>query len=391
MTRAMSAVIALCCLAGGCAVTPAPRGPEVLVAFPVDRFDETMYGGSQRAYHGTAWPLPLHERMAVRRFAAQYGLVERDAWPIEVLGLYCVAFASIDRRARDKLVATLATDERVALVQANHSFEGMIGSRPTAYDDPLFDLQYGRFRQQLEALHAVSTGQHVKLGLIDSSVDLEHPDLAGQIARQTELVRETATDSRIHGTAVAGVIGAIPANGIGVVGMAPAAELYAYGACRGDGDKTRCTSFAIAKALAYAIQDHLDVLNISLAGPNDRLLQELIDYATSAGMLVIAADNAADPDRNFPANAPNVVAARVGEPLWFARSEQLSTQAGGGYQVFYGSSIAAAGMAGLAALVRARNSAAATRQLLDWIGRSHCDLHGSAPVPVAFDLEQLCE
>jgi subtilisin family serine protease len=327
--------------------------------------------------------------MAVRRFAEDHALVAMDAWPIRALGVYCVAFATTPTGDLDALIAMLANDGRVDLVEANHSFEGMITARPT-YDDPLFELQYGEFRARVETLHAISTGQHVKLGLIDSSVDLEHPDLAGQIARQTELVPGGEVRQRIHGTAVAGVIGATPANGLGVVGLAPAAELRAYGACTSDGDKTRCSAFALAKALEHAIDDRLHVLNISLAGPENRLLAALIDRALADGMIVIAAANAADPARNFPASAPGVIAASADDPLWFARPEQLSTQAGGGYQVFFGSSVASAGMAGLAALVRAHSSAQSTRDLLEWLATSRCAEGAGAPMPVAFDVAQLC-
>ena len=380
-------LIAACCLAG-CASVGSSGGPEVLVAFPVEQFRDPL-SGARKLYHGGgSWQAPLHTRDMVRRFAREHGLVAKDAWPIEPLGMYCVAFAAGGGIGEAELLERLNADGRVALAQPNQRFETMlVGAR--SYDDPLFDLQYGNFRRVLQQLHEVSLGDDVRVGVIDSSVDTEHPDLRGQIARQRQLMPVESLDDIVHGTAVAGIIAAAAGNGEGVVGLAPEAAIHVFGACNKHGSTTSCTSFTLAKALVYAMQGNMDVLNMSLAGPHDPLLAMLIGRAVEGGMIIIAADNQSGSASRFPAILPSVHSAPGDSQIWFARAEQLSTQAGGGYQVFFGSSIAAAGLTGLAALVRSVNSSEDTDAALSWL------LEGcrsrSMPALAEFEPQWLCE
>ena len=375
-----SAIIVL--LASCVTHPPGFDGPEVLVTFPVERFDEARHGGSQRSYRGDAWAVPLHTRDLVRQFARDHALIEREAWPIEPLGVYCVTFAAPGHVNLATAIESLDRDPRAALVQPNQMFHGMTVDEPQ-YNDPLFKAQYGAFRTQLEALHALSRGENVKIGVIDSNVDADHPDLKGQIEKQVELVRARSETDRVHGTAVTGVIGAAAANGEGLVGLAPAAAIYVYGACRKSASSTVCNSLTLAKALTHAIEDRLDVVNFSLAGPHDPLLAALFERALANGAIVIAADNPQHSDRRFPASLPNVLVARADQGQWFARSEQLSTRSGGGYQVFYGASIAAAGLAGFTAVVRARHSSEETRRIVGSLGTCAQDRNGADMLEVA--------
>jgi subtilisin family serine protease len=392
MSARHAGVLALVALGASCA-TPSGSGdgPEVLVTFPVVQFDAARRGGSQRAYHGSDWDVPLHTRAVVRKFARDHALIERDAWPIEPLGVYCVTFAAPGHVHLAALMDSLDRDPRAALVQPNQTFHGMITAREdeAAYDDPLIDAQYGAYRTELEALHALSRGENVKLGVIDSNVDAEHPDLEGQIAKQVELVHASSKTDRVHGTAVTGVIGAAAANGEGVVGLAPAAAIYVYGACHKSGAGTVCNSLTLAKALTHAIDDRLDVLNFSLAGPHDPLLAALFERVMADGTIVVAADDPEVGDRRFPASLPNVLAARTNQRQWFARAEQLSTRSGGGYQVFYGASIAAAGLAGFTAVVRARHSTADTRRIVT--RTDECRLSESDPTREAAFTAARCD
>ena len=105
----------------------------------------------------------------------------------------------------------------------------------------------------------------MRVGVIDTGVDATHPDLAGRIVRQQNLVGDQATQASRdrHGTAVAGVIGAIGDNQRGIIGVAPAANLYALRACwpRSDDDaRAACSSFTLAKALVAAIEARMQVV-----------------------------------------------------------------------------------------------------------------------------------
>ena len=130
---------------------------------------------------------------------------------------------------------------------------------------------------------------------------------------------------------------------------------------------------------------------MSFAGPNDRLLSALLETAAERGAILVAAGNKDAPTRRFPASAAGVHAADTAPALWFARPERLSTRAGGSYQVFYGASIASAGMSGLAALLRSQVSAGDANNLLDWLFGSNC---AAGPPPASespFLPEQLCD
>ncbi len=355
-------LVVLIVLAAGCQTAPpGPATQELLVTFEMRQFSEVRLGGSKRAYHGgEPWPVSLHVRRSVRHVEKTYGLTRKDAWPIESLGLFCVVFTVPDDREIATLIQAVQLDQRVAYAQLMNEFEGMF-SEP--YNDPLFELQYGEHRLEIQRLHAISRGENIRVGIIDTNVDVEHPDLVGQVFKHYTLVDAEGVLDKRHGTAVTGVIGAAADNGEGVVGLAPMASIYVYGACSQFRNATRCSSLSIAKAIENAIKDEIQVLNISLAGPADPLLRQLIERAHKDEMIVIAAANS-DTERNFPASMAIVHSAGEHSEPWFARVEQLSTQAGGGYQVFYGSSIAAAGATGMATLLRSQWSARETDELL---------------------------
>ncbi len=129
-------------------------------------------------------------------------------------------------------------------------------------------------------------------------MDAAHPDLAGQVIRQQSFLDPAAAtagspvDRLRHGPAVAGVIAALANNRQGIVGIAPAAHLFAMNACWPDArDTTRsmCNTFTLAKALAAAIDARVHIINLSPAGPADLLLTRLVNHAMQRGIIVVGA------------------------------------------------------------------------------------------------------
>ncbi|WP_426448481.1 S8 family serine peptidase [Paenibacillus sp. S-38] len=130
------------------------------------------------------------------------------------------------------------------------------------------------------------TGQGVKVGVLDSGISLNHSDLS--VAGGASFVDYTTSydDDYGHGTTVAGVIGA-KNNGIGMVGVAPDASLYALKAL--DSKGVGYLSDVIA-GIDWAIQNQLDVLNMSLSTTVDSpALHQAVDQANAKGMLIVAA------------------------------------------------------------------------------------------------------
>jgi subtilisin family serine protease len=164
------------------------------------------------------------------------------------------------------------------------------------YDDPYFGLQPGLTAMDIEGAHLRSLGERVRVAIIDTGVDTTHPELSGRVGDNVDLVGDSRAPppAEQHGTAVAGVIGAIANNGQGIVGVAPQAHLLALRACwqttREDGARiATCNSFTLARALGRAIDDRASVINLSLAGPQDSLLERLVVRAIDDGAIVVGA------------------------------------------------------------------------------------------------------
>ena len=103
----------------------------------------------------------------------------------------------------------------------------------------------------------------MRVAIIDTGIDFNHPDLAGQIVARRNFVDSDDAAFRLdrHGTAVAGVIAALADNHLGIVGIAPDSRLIALKACwqaRATLAAATCNSFTLAQALQSAIDLRAD-------------------------------------------------------------------------------------------------------------------------------------
>jgi subtilisin family serine protease len=151
-------------------------------------------------------------------------------------------------------------------------------------------------------------------------------------------------------------------DALGIVGIAPGASLIALRACREDeGAIAQCDSFSVAKAFQAAILQRVQVVNLSLSGPPDRLLERLLAAARAEGIVVVAALDPAAADGGFPASSAQVLAVGAMEEeaagsggalrLLAPGREVPTTVPGGRWDFLTGSSFAAAHVSGLVALV----------------------------------------
>ncbi len=256
-----------------------------------------------------------------------------------------------DARSSAQAARAVAEDRRVAWAQPVGLYRAQ-GSR----QEPLYAAQPAARQWHLAELHKLATGRGVRVAVVDSGVEAQHPDLAGQVVFNENYVDDRAPPAEGHGTAVAGIIVARADNGAGIAGIAPDARLLALRACwQAAQEQTLCTGLALAKALYAAIQQGAHIINMSLGGPDDRLLALLLDQAQARGASVVAAlPSSGGP---FPANHPGVLVVGSAPPLpagaVIAPGRDVpSTAVGGGWALVSGSSFAAAHAAGLLALVR---------------------------------------
>lgn len=273
-------------------------------------------------------------------------------------------------------------------------------------DDPLFSEQWGLHNTgqsggtpdaDIDAPEAwlESTGDPGQIvAVIDTGIDLDHPDLVDRIwVNSAEIPGNSIDDDANgyvddvtgwdaldsdadpddehtwgHGTAVAGTVGA-SANGVGVVGVAPLTTLMPLRVCGGP-----CLLSAIVEAIHYAIDNGAHIINLSLGSPfANQSLEDAVSAANAAGVLVVAAagnDSANNDSRPYyPASIdlPNVVsvAATDRNDLLASFSNYGATSVDlaapgvdivmpgiGGWVEKNGTSFAAPMVAGAAALVR---------------------------------------
>jgi len=333
----------------------------VMVHHPPDHYRPSgAYGGG----YGDDQARSARERLA-RRIAGRYGLALVDAWPMPMIGFDCFVMAVPDGRSAAQAVDQVSHDAEVAWAQPVQKFSGQSAS--VAPNDPLFAAEPAARQWHLADLHRIATGRGVKIAVVDSGVDAHHPDLAGQLALRLSFVSGRPDAAEQHGTSVAGIIAAKANNGIGIAGIAPGARILALRACWQESaaiSSTVCDSFSLAKALYFAIHEKIDVINLSLSGPDDRLLRELLKVALSRDLAVVTAFDSRQTDGGFPANVPGVIAvadapvAAARERVYIAPGREVpTTEPGGRWFLVNGSSFAAAHVSGLIALAEQRQPA----------------------------------
>jgi len=304
-------------------------------------------------------------RDASRALAAQYGLRETSSWPIALLGVHCLVYALPENADPERIRGALSRYPRVESVQPLQQFD----TASNGYNDPYASLQNNVQRMAIPEAQSLGLGAGVRVAVIDTGVELDHPDLPST-ARSTNFVDDDrrAFGEDAHGTAVAGIIAAIPNNGIGIVGVAPDVQLLLYKACwraAATGSQALCNTFTLAQALAAAIEAHADIINLSLAGPSDPLLTRLVQRALDRGMIVVGAVPLDGLRKDFPADIPAVIAvdavenesggAGLNEHIVRAPGRDVISLAPRGHYDFYsGSSLATAEISGVVALLRAQ-------------------------------------
>ena len=345
----------LCCVAGIQAAdatdSSGAASQQVLVlirlAPPHFRADGNYASGYADASGAVA------RRRLATAMARSNGLKLIDDWPLPVLGVDCYVMELPASASPDEVAARLARDPRVAWAQPMHAF------RSLGHDDPLFGVQPAAAEWHLSDMHAAATGRDVRVAVIDSGVQLDHPDLAGQVMESANFVGDSDARAEIHGTAVAGIIAARADNHVGIAGVAPRARLFALRACRqATAADTSCTTLSLATALHAAIDRGAQVINMSLGGPPDRLIQRLVEAALERGIDVVAAADRALPQGGFPAAVHGVVAV-VDETSGAAPAGMVAapgtdipaTLPGSRWATVSGASYAAAHVSGLLALM----------------------------------------
>ncbi len=304
----------------------------------------------------TAGAAPAVTRVAQAAGATRTGQVRR---------LHAVSF-SVPTSAAARLRSRLEQRPDVTSVGVAH--------RRWFTADPN-DRRFGEQRSYLSAMGVTAawdrgaTGDPaVKIAIVDSGVDVRHPDLAGKVVGTYNAVLggTDVHDVVGHGTGTASAAAAATNDGVGIAGSGRDTSILAVKVADVTG---RIFTDDLAKGIVWAVDHGADVVNLSLGGPtSDRLERAAVAYARDHDVLVVAAaGNEGTSARQFPGALPGVVAVgatsaagSVRAPFssygpWVdvaapGRSIVVATP-GGGYEIADGTSYSAPLVSGAAALL----------------------------------------
>lgn len=229
------------------------------------------------------------------------------------------------------------------------------------------ELTWGINRVHAPAAWDTTEGKDVKVAVIDTGIDMNHPDLQGKVDGGYSAIKKSENpddymDDNGHGTHVSGTIAA-RRDGKGVVGVAPKARLYAVKVLDADGSGNLSD---VIDGIIWAAKNGMQVANMSLGAPvASDAMQRAVRYAKGSGVIIVAAAGNSGGSVGYPGSYPEVIAVSAsdsGDKLASFSSrgpevdfvapgvDVVSSKMGGGYVSYSGTSMACPHVAGLVAL-----------------------------------------
>ncbi|MCM3628070.1 S8 family serine peptidase [Paenibacillus glycanilyticus] len=396
LQRTLPALLLAGILATG-AVVPAPAGMAPAGAAAASTAAAGAPAGAQE--EPLSWllkwrePAQAHELRGTR-------VIRRQSSEAAEVWLVQPADSGADAAA---WAARLHSEPGVEYVHPNEQVHILASASADSYaaDDP--ELAKQSYLKQIGALEAWKTVRKqtdLTIAIVDTGVDLDHPDLKRNLVPGTNLVQpnKPPDDDNGHGTSVAGVIAAAGNNGIGVSGILWEAKLMPIKALDSQGDGTERD---LGEAILYAVRNgaRIVVLSVGLNRYSPYML-DIVNYAESKGVLLIAAagnDGLMQGNKaavKYPAAYPTVLGvggaktdntpdsrSNPGPEVDLAASWHVYTTAmGGRYKQEEGTSMAAPQVAAAAALVWARYPALKPYQVRELLRQTAKDIG-----PAGFD------
>jgi len=300
----------------------------------------------------------------------RYRLTRLDTRTIRLTGHVLSRWRINNGQPVAAVIRSLAAENLLAAAQPNYLYS--LQYQPTP-DRPAVGSgnadQYVVSKLRLDETHRLATGNNVVVAVIDSAIDATHPDLSGVIAGRFDALSEPVVPDA-HGTAMAGALAAYG----NLVGIAPRVRLLAVRALSAStsGSGGLGTGHAVITGLDWAATKGARVINMSFAGPADPEMAAVLARASQLGIVLVAAAGNAGPKSAplYPAAYQQVIAVTATDSddhlleeanrgAYIAVSAPgvnvLVAEPGGGYRIDSGTSIAAAHVSGIAALLIERN------------------------------------
>lgn len=303
------------------------------------------------------------------RLAGQYNVSADPRLLIPLIDGALVRLLLPANRSLEALLEALSADPDVELAQPNYDYQVSKATvRPQAVP------QYADETIRLDEAHRLARGSGVMIAVIDTAIDGAHPELTGAIAGMFDAVGEGPSAPEPHGTGIAGILVAHAE----LMGVAPEAKLLSVRAFRGGTkDPAQSTTLRLLKGIDWAFDAGAKIMNMSFTGPMDPLLERVIKAASGKGVIFVAAagNNGPKGAPVYPAAYPEVIAvtatddkdrlyvkANRGDYIFIAAPgvDIIAPALKGGYELSSGTSMAAAHVSGVVALLLERDAQ------LDW-------------------------
>jgi hypothetical protein len=281
-----------------------------------------------------------------------------------------------NRAARD-VVRAMEAEQIIS--QPNYIYEAVQAAEPAAADSASGSgEQYAANKLRLAEVHKIATGKGVTVAVIDSEIDNAHPELKQAIAEKFDAVGKPDTP-HTHGTGMAGAI----VSQSRLMGVAPGARTLAVHAfATGAQQSPQATTQAIIAGLEWALNKGARVINMSFAGPYDPMLALAMKRASEKGAVLIAAVGNAGPKSPplYPGADPRVIGvtavdendqlykgANIGAQVAIAAPgvDVMVPAPADAYQLTTGTSVAAAHVSGVAALLLEKHPEADAQTILE--------------------------
>lgn len=319
---------------------------------------------------------------AVRR---RFRLDQVETQLVQLTGTTFHRWRIPDRRSVPAVIRALEANNAVASAQPNYLYtlqqsepatpaptaakavpgdiKAVAPASPARGGDP---AQYALAKMRLPEAHALASGDNILVAVIDSGVDLDHPELKDAVAGTFNPYKQPMKP-HAHGTAIAALI----AGRSRLMGSAPSARVLAARAFDPAGASAEATTFNILKSLDWSAANNARIINMSFAGPADPVMSRSIEAARKKGAVMIAAAGNEGPKSAplYPAAYPTVIAvtatdaddklykgANRGRHIAVAAPgvDILVAVPDGGYQISTGTSYSAAEVSGVVALMLQR-------------------------------------
>lgn len=219
----------------------------------------------------------------------------------QVSGLNYAVVRVKDKKNLHNIISKYQQLEKVVSVTPSVLYQQL------GFKDPKAGEQYHLTQLQIEKAQKLAGKNKVKVAVIDTGIDKNHPDLRGKIIASKNTVNPISPGvPDFHGTHVAGIIAAKKDNGIGGYGVHPDADIISIDVFdRGWG----VSDYSIAEGILEAVRSGAKVINMSLGGPMPSpVIEEAVKHALAKNVVVIAAaGNSASDWTNYPAGYEGVI------------------------------------------------------------------------------------